>query len=62
MHLLISEIASEGLLIIGWVAMWRPAEQFLYAWHPTRQTFLVYRSLSSVGVEIRARHRGLGLA
>ena len=62
MHLLISEIASEGLLIIGWVAMWRPAEQFLYAWHPTRQTFLVYRSLSSVGVEIRARPRRPGLA
>ncbi|MEI6211056.1 MAG: hypothetical protein WCR06_05460 [bacterium] len=52
---LISEIASEGLLIVGWVAMWRPAEQFLYAWHPTRQTLLVYRNLSCVKVEIRAR-------
>jgi hypothetical protein len=52
---LAGEIASEGLLIVGWVAMWRPAEQFLYAWHPTRQTLRVYRNLSCVRVEIRAR-------
>ena len=52
---LVGEITSEGLLIIGWVAMWRPAELFLYAWHPTRQTLRVYRNLSSAPVEIRAR-------
>lgn len=52
---LVSAIAMEGLLIVGWVAMWRPAEQFLYAWHPTRQTLRVYRNLSRVPVEIRSR-------
>jgi hypothetical protein len=25
---------SEGLLILGWVAMWRPVEIFLYDWWP----------------------------
>lgn len=54
-RLLVSTIASEGLLIVGWVAMWRPAELFLYAWHPTRQTLRVYRALSRVRVEIRVR-------
>ena len=52
---LAGEIASEGLLIVGWVAMWRPAELFLYAWHPTRQTLRIYRNLSCVQVEIRPR-------
>jgi hypothetical protein len=28
------EILSEGLVITGWVAMWRPAESLLYDWWP----------------------------
>jgi len=58
LNTLAGEIASEGLLIIGWVAMWRPAELFLYAWNPTRQTLRVYRNLSSAPVEIRPRTAG----
>lgn len=27
-------ILSEGLLILGWVAMWKPVEIFLYDWWP----------------------------
>jgi hypothetical protein len=27
-----SDIFGEGMLIIGWVAMWRPLEIFLYEW------------------------------
>ena len=27
-------VFSEGLLIFGWVAMWRPLEIFLYDWWP----------------------------
>ena len=60
LNTLVGEIASEGLLIIGWVAMWRPAELFLYAWNPTRQTLQVYRILSRVPVEIRARADAAG--
>jgi hypothetical protein len=30
----VPEIAEEGLLIVGWVAMWRPLEIFLYDWRP----------------------------
>jgi len=54
-HPLAGEIVSEGLLIIGWVAMWRPVELVLYAWHPTRQTLRVYRDLSCSPVEIHVR-------
>ncbi|EFK96532.1 conserved hypothetical protein, membrane [sediment metagenome] len=28
------ELLAEGLLIIGWVALWRPVEMFLYDWWP----------------------------
>ena len=52
---LVGEIAGEGLLIVGWVAMWRPAELFLYAWNPSRQTLRVYRTLRRVPVDISAR-------
>ena len=30
------EVIREGLLIGGWVAMWRPLEVFLYDWWPIR--------------------------
>jgi hypothetical protein len=30
----LSQILREGLVIIGWVAMWRPLELLLYDWWP----------------------------
>jgi hypothetical protein len=29
-------ILREGLVIFGWVAMWRPLEIYLYDWWPVR--------------------------
>ncbi|HMS17457.1 MAG TPA: hypothetical protein PKA37_11500 [Planctomycetota bacterium] len=29
-----SDVITEGLLIIGWVGLWRPVEIFLYDWWP----------------------------
>lgn len=31
---LVNTLFSEGLLIIGWVAMWEPVHIFLYGWWP----------------------------
>jgi hypothetical protein len=45
---------SEGLMVIGWVAMWRPVQIFLYDWWPIRKNMEVYRRLSRVKVEVRA--------
>jgi len=28
------EMIAEGLVILGWVANWRPIEMFLYDWWP----------------------------
>jgi hypothetical protein len=43
---------EEGLIILGWVANWRPVEIFLYAWWPIVRRRKVYRRLSLASVEI----------
>lgn len=48
-----AEIASEGLLIAGWVAMWRPLEIFLYDWRPIRRRCQVFAKLSEIPVIVR---------
>lgn len=48
-----SEIMAEGLLILGWVAMWRPLETFLYDWWPIRHRCRLFEKLSAVPVESR---------
>ncbi len=35
-HAGVTEIVKESLTIIGWVALWRPLEIFLYDWWPVR--------------------------
>ncbi len=47
------QILAEGMLIGGWVAMWRPIETFLYAWRPLASRRRVYAKLQSMPVEVR---------
>lgn len=42
-----------GLTIIGWVAMWRPLEIYLYRWWPVLRLERVYRNLSNMQVEVK---------
>jgi hypothetical protein len=49
----IQRILSEGLLIIGWVAMWGPLEVFLYGWWPIVGTCRILERLAVLDVEIR---------
>jgi hypothetical protein len=42
----------EGLLIGGWVAMWRPLEIFLYDWWPVRGDIRLYDRLAAMPVRI----------
>jgi hypothetical protein len=48
-------IVDEGLLILGWVAMWRPTEALLYDWWPLAWRRTLLRRLASIAVEIRAQ-------
>lgn len=43
---------DEGLIILGWVANWRPVEIFLYDWWPIVRRRRLYRRLSVARVKI----------
>ena len=45
-------ILHEGLIIVGWVAMWRPLEIYLYDWWPLRQEWLRLRRLAHLRVRL----------
>lgn len=46
------QILREGLVITGWVAMWRPLEALLYDWLPLFQQRSLYRRLSEAPMEV----------
>lgn len=43
---------QESVMIIGWVALWRPAETFLYDWWPVRAEIRLYERLSRMRVRV----------
>ncbi len=47
-----SEVLEEGLLIIGWVGLWRPVEIFLYDWWPIWQRQRRFESLAKADVTL----------
>jgi hypothetical protein len=51
---LLRSIASESLVIFGWVAMWRPAEIFLYDWLPITRRRRLFRRLAAAEVKVVA--------
>jgi len=48
----LSGIVRESFIIVGWVAMWRPLEIYLYDWWPLRSELRVFRRLSRMEVEL----------
>lgn len=48
----VATIARESLTIIGWVAMWRPVEIFLYDWWPLVRRIHVYKNLRYARVRV----------
>jgi len=49
-------IVEEGLLILGWVAMWRPIEVLLYDWWPMVRHRRLLHQLAVIPVEVRGAH------
>ena len=45
-------VLREGLVIGGWVAMWRPMQIFLYEWWPLVRRTSIYRNLGHAAVHI----------
>lgn len=46
-------IAREGFVIIGWVAMWRPVEVFLYDWWPLREQRLFLEKVAQMSLDVQ---------
>lgn len=49
---LLADFLSEGTLIIGWVALWRPVDLFLYAWRPLRRQWRNLERIAGAPVEL----------
>jgi hypothetical protein len=48
-----AEMVAEGLLILGWVAMWRPLQMFLYDWWPIKHQSRLYAKLATMPIIVR---------
>jgi len=47
-----ARFVEEGLLILGWVANWRPIEIFLYDWWPLMRRKRLYERLGAAEVKL----------
>lgn len=45
-------LLREGLIIAGWVAMWRPMEIYLYDWWPLRRKLKLMRKLAHMPIKV----------
>lgn len=54
---LINTMFSEGLTIIGWVAMWEPVYVFLYGWWPIVQKRNIYRKIIDMDIKVSSNFR-----
>ncbi len=48
------QILDEGLIILAWLALWRPAEMLLYGWVPLRRKQRLYQRLAGIRVYVRS--------
>jgi len=55
-----AKVFREGLLIVGWVAMWRPLEVFLYDWWPVWGEIRLLDRLSRMPVRIEYEETASG--
>jgi hypothetical protein len=46
-------VMAEGLIILGWVANWRPLEIFLYEWWPIARRRNLYGRLAVAEIELK---------
>ncbi len=44
---------DEGLIVLAWLALWRPAETILYGWMPLYRERRLYERLAAIRVYVR---------
>jgi hypothetical protein len=50
----VARVLEESLIIVGWVANWRPIEIWLYDWLPIRRRIKLYHRIAAAQVEVKA--------
>jgi len=43
-------VRDEGLIVLGWVALWRPLEELMFEWHPRWRRVKLYGELAQLKV------------
>ena len=51
-NVVVARISEEILIIVGWVANWRPIEIYLYAWWPIRRRIMLFRRIAAAPVYV----------
>ncbi len=51
---MVARVLEESLIIVGWVANWRPIEIYLYDWLPIRRRIGLFRRLAVAPLEVRS--------
>jgi hypothetical protein len=46
-------ILREGIVIFGWVSIWKPIELVLFDWYPLFEKLRFYKKLSATEIDIR---------
>lgn len=49
-----ARVVEESLIIVGWVANWRPIEIYLYDWLPIRRRIRLFERIAAAKVEVKA--------
>lgn len=51
-HINFMKIIKEGLIIIGWVALWEPVTFILFSWRNLKRDRLYYKKLCSIPISV----------
>jgi hypothetical protein len=49
----VARVLEESLIIVGWVANWRPIEIYLYDWLPIRRRIQLFRRIANAKLEVK---------
>ncbi len=49
----VARVVEESLIIVGWVANWRPIEIYLYDWLPIRRRIQLFRRVAAAPVRVQ---------
>ena len=52
-HPSLVNIIREGIVIFGWVSIWKPIELLLFDWYPLYEKLRFYRKLSVTELEVK---------